>query len=118
MNKNEQQKTGFMYPEFQYLSEKHPELYKHFIAIAKYPIEQGRYLDVKTKLFIPMVILAHRGQSHEVYTHIKRALSLGVTEEEIVEIFLVALLPGGAPTLLVGLKALMEAQKDMLENQP
>jgi alkylhydroperoxidase/carboxymuconolactone decarboxylase family protein YurZ len=80
---------------------------------AKYPIEKGKSLDLKTNLFIPMVILAHRGMRHAVYTHIKRASSLGVTEDEILEVFLVALLPGGAPTLLVGLRALMEAKKDM-----
>jgi alkylhydroperoxidase/carboxymuconolactone decarboxylase family protein YurZ len=113
MEPKEPKKPEIMYPEFQYLSEKHPELYQHFMALAKYPLEKGKCLDLKTKLFIPMVILAFRGQSHGVYTHIKRALGLGVTEEEIVEAFLVSILPGGAPTMVVGLRALLEVKKEM-----
>jgi alkylhydroperoxidase/carboxymuconolactone decarboxylase family protein YurZ len=113
METKEPKKTEIMYPEFQYLSEKHPDLFQHFMALAKYPLEKGKCLDLKTKLLIPMVILAHRGQSHGVYTHIKRALGLGMTEEEIVEAFLMSLMPGGAPTMVVGLRALLEVKKEM-----
>lgn len=112
MIKNKEGEKAFLYPEFQYLSEKHPDLYEHFTAIAKYPREKCKYLDVKTKLFIPMVILAHRGETEMVCAHIKRAFSMGITEGEILEIFLAALLPGGAPTLLIGMKALLKAKKD------
>jgi alkylhydroperoxidase/carboxymuconolactone decarboxylase family protein YurZ len=116
MKSKTQKKSDFLYPEFQYLSEKHPELYQHFLAVARYPIEKGKKLDLKTKLLIPMVILAHRGLKRAVYAHMKRALSMGVTEDEILEAFLVALLPGGAPTLHMGLSVLMETQKEMTEN--
>jgi len=116
MKSKTEKRRDFLYPEFQYLCEKHPELYQHFMAVAKYPIEKGIELDLRTKLLIPMVILAHRGLKHAVYAHMKRALSLGVTENEILEAFLVALLPGGAPTLHMGLSVLMETQKEMTEN--
>ncbi len=117
MEKRQEKKEGFMYPEFQYLAEKHPELYEHFISIGRYPMEKGKCLDLKTKLLIPMVILAHRGQIQGVATHIRRALGLGITEDEILEAFLVALLPGGAPTMVNGLRALMEAQKEGSKNK-
>ena len=117
MENRQEKKEGFMYPEFQYLAEKHPELYEHFISIGRYPIEKGKCLDLKTKLLIPMVILAHRGQIQGVATHIRRALGLGMTEDEILEAFLVALLPGGAPTMVNGLRALMEAKKEPSGNQ-
>jgi len=116
MKSKADKKSDFLYPEFQYLYEKHPELYQHFLAVAKYPIEKGKKLDLRTKLLIPMVILAHRGLKRAVYAHMKRALSLGVTEDEILEAFLVALLPGGAPTLHMGLSVLIETQKEMTEN--
>jgi alkylhydroperoxidase/carboxymuconolactone decarboxylase family protein YurZ len=117
MENRQEKKEGFMYPEFQYLAEKHPELYEHFISIGRYPIEKGKCLDLKTKLLIPMVILAHRGQIQGVATHIRRALGLGMTEEEILEAFLVALLPGGAPTMVNGLRALLEAKKERSGNK-
>ena len=117
MESRQEKKEGFMYPEFQYLAEKHPELYEHFISIGRYPIEKGKCLDLKAKLLIPMVILAHRGLVKEVATHIRRAFGRGMTEDEILEAFLVALLPGGAPTMHYGLMALMEAKKERSGNK-
>jgi alkylhydroperoxidase/carboxymuconolactone decarboxylase family protein YurZ len=114
MENRQAKNEGFMYPEFQYLAQKHPELYENFISIGRYPIEKGKYLDLKTKLLIPMVILAHRGQIQGVAAHIRRAFELGMAEDEILEGFLVALLPGGAPTLVNGLRALMEAKADRM----
>ena len=116
MENKQEKKDGFMYPEFQYLAEKHPELYERFISIGRYPIEKGKCLDLKTKLLIPMVILAHRGQIQGVTAHIRRAFGLGMTEDEILEAFLVALLPGGAPTMVNGLRALVAAKKESSGN--
>lgn len=113
MENSETKKEVFMYPEFQYLAEKHPDFYASFTSIGKYPMEKGKFLDLKTKLLIPMIILAHRGSAVGVATHIRRAFNLGVlTEEEILEAFLVSLLPGGAPTMMTGLRALIDVQKE------
>jgi len=105
------------YPEFDYLSEKHPDYFKRFKALSKYPLEESMYLDYKTKLLIPMVILAYRENVQAVTTHIKRALTSGLTVNEILEAFLMSLLPGGAPTLLCGLSALMKAEEELSQTQ-
>lgn len=116
MENKEEKKEEFMYPEFQYLAQKHPELFSSFLAAGRYPFEKGNALDVKTKLLIPIIILAHRGQITGVAAHIKRAIAQGdLTENEIAEAFLVSLLPGGAPTMMTGLRALLTVQKELSE---
>jgi len=101
------------YPEFDYLAEKYPDFFKMFSTIAKYPLEESTYLEYKVKLLIPMVILAYRGNADAVTAHIKRAFNSGLTAQEILEAFLVALLPGGAPTMVCGVRALMRAEKEL-----
>lgn len=101
------------YPEFDYLAERHPDFFERFSSIAKYPLEESTYLEYKVKLLIPMVILAYRENVRAVTTHIKRALASGLTVNEILEAFLMTLLPGGAPTLLCGLSALMKAEQEL-----
>ena len=110
----EMKKEEFLYPEFEFLAKKDPEFYQRFISLARYPIEKGTFLDLKTKLVIPMIILAYRGEGYGVYKHIKRALELGMTVEQILEAFQVALLPGGASTLFYGLEALLKVEQESL----
>jgi alkylhydroperoxidase/carboxymuconolactone decarboxylase family protein YurZ len=117
MEKPQGKKETFLYPEFEYLAEKHPEFYEHFRSIGRYSIEKGKFLDLKTKLLIPMVILAYRGLDKEVAAHVRRAFGLGMTEDEILEAFLVAMAPGGAPTMHYGIRALMEAKKERSGNK-
>jgi alkylhydroperoxidase/carboxymuconolactone decarboxylase family protein YurZ len=43
-------------------------------------------------------------------THMRRAVRLGATKEELFEVFEATLIPGGAPTFHRGLSALLDVE--------
>ena len=63
-----------------------------------------------------MHILGHRGITDSVVAHIKRALNSGLTADEILEACLVSLMSGGAPTLVCGVSAIMQAEKELSQS--
>ena len=71
-----------------------------------------RHLDRKTHALIAMVLFASQGIEATLPAHIRRALGLGATREEILEAFEAAVIPVGAPTLYRGIKALMELDEE------
>jgi alkylhydroperoxidase/carboxymuconolactone decarboxylase family protein YurZ len=64
-------------------------------------------LSARYRELVVLGILAFRGASEESMAgHIKRALDLGASRAEILGTFECAVIPGGAPTMLNGLRAL------------
>lgn len=72
----------------------------------------GKALPVKTRELIAIALLAFRGNENGVYEHIKRALKHGATKQEIFETLETSVIPGGAPALGTGLRALMRVEED------
>jgi alkylhydroperoxidase/carboxymuconolactone decarboxylase family protein YurZ len=65
----------------------------------------------KYRELVVSAILAFRGQPTEsIANHLGRAMKLGASEKEVVEAFQAAMIAGGAPTLLNGMKALAALQ--------
>jgi len=63
----------------------------------------------KVREFVTIALLAFRGAEQSgLVTHRRRAMRLGATREELVEVIEACLVPGGAPTFHRGLSALMQ----------
>ena len=59
--------------------------------------------------FVAIALLAFRGLDKAgLVAHMQRAIRLGATREELLEVLETCLVPGGAPTFHRGLSALME----------
>lgn len=67
--------------------------------------DKVRHLDPVTRQVIACVLLAFRN-TPGCYHHMKKAIDLGATYEQIVEAYNVAVFPGGGPTRMVGVKTL------------
>ena len=75
-------------------------------------LQAGKALPVKTRELIAVALLAFRGSEDAVYEHIKRALNHGATKQEIFEALETSLIPGGAPTFSMGIRALLRVQEE------
>ena len=102
---------GYMFPEWEYVIEKDPEFFEAYNNLYQKCLTDGKALPAKTRELIAIGILAFRGQESAVLTHARRALKLGATREEILEAIETAFVPGGGPTLRVGLSALLKLGK-------
>lgn len=70
------------------------------------------HLSQKFKELITVAVLAVKREDFGMGSHIKRALRLGATKEEIVETFQAASFHTGALTLVHGMKVLMEVLEE------
>jgi alkylhydroperoxidase/carboxymuconolactone decarboxylase family protein YurZ len=70
-----------------------------------------RVLTIKTKELIVIGILASKGQYDALNTHIKRAVRVGVTRAEIIEVLEVAMLYSGTESMIRGGVELIDALK-------
>jgi len=61
---------------------------------------------------IAIALLAYRGLENAVYEHVKRALRLGATKQELLEAIESSIVPGGATTFSTGLRALMRVDEE------
>ncbi len=67
--------------------------------------DEPRHLDPMTRQVIACMILAFRN-TPGCYHHMKKAIDLGATYEQIIEAYNVAVFVGGGPTRMVGIKNL------------
>lgn len=103
---------GYMFPTWIFLAEKDAEFLMAYNELYKRALNKGKALPAKIREFVAMAILAYKGRTEAVYEHAKRALRLGATKEELLEVFQTAMLPGGVPTLTTGLQALMRIENE------
>jgi alkylhydroperoxidase/carboxymuconolactone decarboxylase family protein YurZ len=107
-----QKSRGYMLPPWVYLSEKDPDFMEAYNNLYERALTDGKALPAKIREFIAIGILAYRGLEDAVYLHCKRALRLGATQQEILEAIESAMVPGGGPTLAVGLRALAKIEEE------
>jgi alkylhydroperoxidase/carboxymuconolactone decarboxylase family protein YurZ len=72
-----------------------PAKYREIVLCAILAFRSGHFLS-------PNPILIH---------HVQRALELGATRQELFDAFKTAMVPGGAPTFMAGVTALVEADR-------
>jgi AhpD family alkylhydroperoxidase len=101
-----------MYDEFQWATREDPDFMETMTAFsnAHWSPTFKRVLDPKIKELIAIVILCYRGIDISLQAHMRRARQLGATKQEILEVLEAGVLPGGGPTMHVGLRALIEAE--------
>ena len=103
---------GYTLAPWVYLAEKDLEFLEAYNNLYNKGLADGKALPAKTREFIAIALLAYRGLSDAVYEHAKRALRLGATKQELLEAIETAMIPGGTPTLAIGLRALMRIEEE------
>jgi alkylhydroperoxidase/carboxymuconolactone decarboxylase family protein YurZ len=110
---------GYVYPTHRYLAEKDPGFLETWNELAgKALLHDGSgapgeaELPVKYREIVVSAVLAFRGASTEgLVAHLRRAIDHGATKREILDAFEASAVPGGAPTFLAGVRALMELDR-------
>ena len=103
-------KRGYIYPPYQLLAEMDPDFLEAYDKLYELVMPRQRIFPEKIKELFYIVAIASRnpGDNEALKNHIKRALDKGAKKEEIAEALQCAFLPGGALTMLYGMKVLME----------
>jgi alkylhydroperoxidase/carboxymuconolactone decarboxylase family protein YurZ len=104
---------GYIYPEWELASRQDPEFTEAYNKIYELGLGEGRHVSAKVREFVAIALLAFRGGDKAgLVAHMKRAIRLGATREELFEVLETCLIPGGAPTFHRGLSALLELDDD------
>ncbi len=103
---------GYIYPAWEFAARADPDFAEAYQELYEQGLSDGKALSAGMKELIAIGILAFRGNPASVKTHIRRAMRLGATRQELLEAIETCLLPGGAPAFHCGLKALMEALEE------
>ena len=100
---------GYMYPEWEFAARQDPQFVESYNRLYELSLGEGRHVSAKVREFVAIALLAFRGvEKAGVVAHIRRAIRLGATREELFEILETCMVPGGAPTFHRGLSALIE----------
>ena len=100
---------GYIYPEWEFAARQEPDFEETYNRIYEQGLGDGRHVSAKVREFVAIALLAFRGaEKAGLVAHMKRAIRLGATREEIFEVLETCLVPGGAPTFHRGLTALIE----------
>lgn len=107
-----EKERGYLQAGWRYLATKDVDFMEAYNNLYGLGLNAGEALPVKVRELIAIGILAFRGSEGSVYEHMKRALKHGATKQELMETLETAMIPGGAPTLGTGLKALMKIEEE------
>src|SRR5215472_5079942 len=100
---------GYIYPEWEFAARQDPDFVETYNRIYELSLGEGRHVSAKVREFVAIAVLAFRGAERAgLIAHMKRAIRLGATREELFEVLETCLVPGGAPTFHRGLTALIE----------
>jgi alkylhydroperoxidase/carboxymuconolactone decarboxylase family protein YurZ len=110
--KSMRKKRGYPIPPWEYVAEKDVNFMEAYDKLYTLALMRGKVLPVKTKELIVISLFAFRGNEGGAYNHMKRALKHGATKQEILEALKTSIIPGGAPTFTVGLRALMRIEQE------
>ncbi len=110
--KKMQKARGYMLGPWVYLTEKDVDFMEAYNNLYERGLTDGKVLPAKVREFVAIGILAYRGLEDAVYQHCKRALRLGATKRELLEAIESAMIPGGTPTLALGLRALTRIEEE------
>jgi alkylhydroperoxidase/carboxymuconolactone decarboxylase family protein YurZ len=100
---------GYVYPEWEFAARQDPDFVEAYNRLYELGLGEGRHVPAKVREFVAIALLAFRGgEQAGLVAHMKRAIRLGATREELLEVLETCLVPGGAPTFHRGLSALMK----------
>ncbi len=99
---------GYTYPEWEFAARQDPEFVETYNRLYELGLGEGQHVSAKVREFVAIALLAFRGADRAgLVAHMRRAIGLGATREELFEILETCLVPGGAPTFHRGLSALL-----------
>ena len=102
---------GYIYPEWELAARLDPDFTEAYNRIYELALGEGRHVPAKVREFVAIALLAFRGADREsLVAHMRRAMRLGATRDELFEVLEATLVPGGAPTFHRGLSALLEVE--------
>jgi alkylhydroperoxidase/carboxymuconolactone decarboxylase family protein YurZ len=102
---------GYIYPEWELAARTDPEFTEAYNRIYELALGEGRHVSAKVREFVAIALLAFRGADRDsLVAHMRRAIRLGATKAELVEVLEATLVPGGAPTFHRGLNALLDVE--------
>jgi alkylhydroperoxidase/carboxymuconolactone decarboxylase family protein YurZ len=103
---------GYGYQWMDWLAQEDPEYIKAREPFSSYSAGEGRALSIKYREMVMIGILAFRSRQEAVTAHMRRAIAHGATKRELLEALYAAQVPGGGPTLSVGVMSLMQLEKE------
>ena len=102
---------GYIYPEWELAARTDPDFTDAYNRIYELALGEGRHVSAKVREFVAIALLAFRGADREgLVAHMRPAIRLGATKEELFEVLKATLVPAGAPTFHRGLSALLEVE--------
>src|SRR3989441_4405354 len=102
---------GYIYPEWEFAARQDPEFVEAYNRIYELALGEGQHVSAKVREFVAIALLAFRGsEKAALIAHMRRAIRLGATREELFEVLESCMVPGGAPTFHQGLSALLEIE--------
>jgi AhpD family alkylhydroperoxidase len=107
-----EEKRGYSPFWLRFMGEVDLEYLEAYSALYETVAARSIHIPLKYKELITVTALAVKREDFGIGNHIKRALRLGVTKEEIVEALQAASFHTGALTLVHGLKSLLEVLKE------
>jgi alkylhydroperoxidase/carboxymuconolactone decarboxylase family protein YurZ len=109
---------GYLNPGHRYLAVEDPEFLRRYNELVGLALKHGdseadtEGLPAKYRELVACVLLAFRGEAEDAIAgHLRRAMRLGATEKEAIGAFQAGFVPGGAPTLLTGMRVLAGIRK-------
>ena len=100
---------GYVYPEWEFAARHDPDFVEAYNRLYELGLGEGRHVSAKVREFVAIALLAFRGAEQSgLVAHMQRAMRLGATREELLEVLETCLVPGGAPTFHRVLSALMQ----------
>jgi len=107
-----EKERGYVSPAKNYVATIDPDFMEAYNHLYNLGLRAGKALPVKTKELVAIGILAYQSRENAVYEHMKRALRHGATKQELLEAVETTIIPGGAPTFDIGIRALMRIVED------
>ena len=108
---------GYVYPSHEFAARMDPEFLKAYnnlvgLALLHEGVDlEHRALAPKYRELVVIGILAARGGT--ALSHMRRAIELGATEQEIMEVGQAAVVPAGAPAFLTVMSGLSQLHEEL-----
>ena len=107
-----EQANAYGYAWKDWLAKEDPAYINVNQPFSDYSAGEGEALSIKYREMVMIGILAFRGRQEAVVAHMRRAIAHGATRRELLEALYAAQVPGGGPTLAVGVLALMQLEQE------
>jgi alkylhydroperoxidase/carboxymuconolactone decarboxylase family protein YurZ len=102
-----QEMSGYVYPQYEFLAREDPEFAEAFYHMMKQWRKEGS-IPLKYKEMMILMGSCVKMQEMAIRTHMTKALKLGATKQELLELMEIVLLSGGGVAMVIGLRVLME----------